>query len=71
MSSQLNPLVFIWPILKEHFGLFGTFAIHAAICFLYFIYVKRKIPETKGRSLEEIEAILIKEEVYPNSTYRQ
>ncbi len=47
-----------FPILKSHFGLFGTFAIHAGICFVYFLFVKRNIPETKGKSLEEIEVQL-------------
>lgn len=49
-----------FPILKEHFGLFGAFAIHAGICIIYFIFIIRKIPETKGKSLEEIESIFYK-----------
>jgi len=49
-----------FPVLKEHFGLHITFAIHAAICFIYFLFVKFKIPETKGKSLEEIELQLTK-----------
>ncbi|GAB3219318.1 sugar porter family MFS transporter [Algoriphagus aestuariicola] len=49
-----------FPILKSQFGLFGTFAIHAGICFVYFLFVKKNIPETKGKSLEEIEIQLIK-----------
>jgi len=44
-----------FPILKQQFGLHITFGIHAAICLLYFFFVKYKIPETKGTSLEEIE----------------
>ncbi|WP_373523327.1 MFS transporter, partial [Aquiflexum sp.] len=49
-----------FPILKAEFGLFGTFAIHAGICFVYFLFVKKNIPETKGKSLEEIENQLVK-----------
>ncbi len=49
-----------FPILKEHFGLHTTFVVHAVICFVYFIYVYRNIPETKGRSLEEIENQLVR-----------
>lgn len=47
-----------FPILKMHFGLHITFAIHAIICFLYFLFIKARIPETKGKSLEEIEVQL-------------
>jgi sugar porter (SP) family MFS transporter len=49
-----------FPILKENFGLPVTFAIHAGICFIYFLYVRTRIPETKGKSLEEIEKLLVK-----------
>lgn len=48
-----------FPILREHFGLHVTFSIHAVICFMYFLFVMRKIPETKGKSLEEIERQLV------------
>ncbi|MBS0620758.1 MAG: sugar porter family MFS transporter [Verrucomicrobia bacterium] len=36
-------------------GAAGTFALFGAICALSFIFVFRYIPETKGKSLEEIE----------------
>lgn len=49
-----------FPIMKTYFGLHTTFFIHAGICLLYFIFVKTKLPETKGKSLEEIELQLIK-----------
>jgi MFS transporter, SP family, arabinose:H+ symporter len=52
-----------FPILKAEFGLFGTFAIHAGICFVFFLFVKKNIPETKGKSLEEIETQLIKKHI--------
>ncbi|MES2376079.1 MAG: sugar porter family MFS transporter [Bacteroidota bacterium] len=49
-----------FPVLKEHLGLPLTFTIHAGICFLYFIFIITRIPETKGKSLEEIEKLLVK-----------
>jgi SP family arabinose:H+ symporter-like MFS transporter len=47
-----------FPIMKLHFGLPFTFCIHAGICLVYFLFVRLKIPETKGKSLEEIEQML-------------
>jgi hypothetical protein len=47
-----------FPILKAHVGLPATFMIHAAICLLYWFFVRTRVPETKGKSLEEIETLL-------------
>ncbi|NLU90459.1 sugar porter family MFS transporter [Chitinophaga sp. Ak27] len=47
-----------FPVLKGKVGLPGTFIIHGAICFIYFLFIQKKIPETKGKSLEEIERML-------------
>ena len=44
-----------FPIMKQHWGLPLTFLFHAALCFLYFLFVRVRVPETKGKSLEEIE----------------
>ena len=51
---------FLFPIMNEHFGLPVTFLIHGVICLMYFFFVKAKVPETKGKSLEEIELLLSK-----------
>jgi SP family arabinose:H+ symporter-like MFS transporter len=48
-----------FPIMKTAFGLPVTFAIHAGICLIYFLFVWRMVPETRGRSLEEIEKLLV------------
>ncbi len=49
-----------FPVMKQHLGLPLTFVIHAGICLLYFFFVRSKVPETKGKSLEEIEKQLVK-----------
>lgn len=51
---------FLFPIMNQHFGLSVTFLIHGVICLMYFFFVKAKVPETKGKSLEEIEQLLSK-----------
>jgi MFS family permease len=49
-----------FPIMQTHLGLPLTFGLHAGICLIYFFYVKKQIPETKGKSLEEIEKMMTK-----------
>jgi hypothetical protein len=41
---------------------YGTFWVYSFICVLGFLYIKKKLPETKGKSLEEIENEIIKED---------
>jgi MFS transporter, SP family, arabinose:H+ symporter len=47
-----------FPVMKQYWGLPLTFGVHAVLCFIYFLFVRLRIPETKGRSLEEIEKLL-------------
>jgi SP family xylose:H+ symportor-like MFS transporter len=51
-------LVFTFPILAEKIGTYGPFYLYAGICFLGFFFVKAKVKETKGKTLEELEAIM-------------
>lgn len=49
-----------FPIMQKNFGLPITFGIHGFICLAYFFYVTKYVPETKGKSLEEIEKQLMR-----------
>lgn len=48
----------LFPIMNQYLGLSVTFLIHAAICLVYFLFIRVNVPETKGKSLEEIESLL-------------
>jgi len=48
-------LTFSFPFLNRAFGSSGTFGLYALICFIGFFFILKKLPETKGKSLEQIE----------------
>jgi MFS family permease len=48
-------LVFTFPILAEQIGTYGPFYLYAVICFAGFLFVKSKVKETKGQTLEQLE----------------
>lgn len=50
----------LFPIMKSQLGMTQTFAIYAALYILFLLYAFFKIPETKGKTLEEIEIKLLK-----------
>jgi sugar porter (SP) family MFS transporter len=47
-------LVFTFPILAKELGAYGPFYMYAGICVLGFLFVRTRITETKGKTLEEI-----------------
>jgi sugar porter (SP) family MFS transporter len=51
-------LTFSFPAIKENLGWTLNFWMYAIICILGFFVIMYKLPETKGKSLEEIEDIL-------------
>jgi SP family xylose:H+ symportor-like MFS transporter len=51
-------LVFTFPLLAERLGTYGPFYLYAVICFCGSLFIKLKVTETKGQSLEEIETSL-------------
>jgi SP family xylose:H+ symportor-like MFS transporter len=52
-------LTFTFPILNQGLGTAGTFWIYGAICMAGFLFVLARVPETKGKTLEEIESGMV------------
>jgi predicted MFS family arabinose efflux permease len=52
-------LLLTFPIIRAKYGLAAPFAVYAVICAIIVLFVWKYIPETKGKSLEEIEIQLV------------
>ena len=48
-------LTFFFPPMNATLGTYGSFWIYAAICICTFVFLLRRCPETKGKSLEQLE----------------
>ena len=48
-------LVFTFPILAEQLGTYGPFYMYAGICLLGFLFIRSRVRETKGQTLEQLE----------------
>lgn len=48
-------LTYTFPIMNASLGSYGSFWVYSAICLCAFIYFVKYCPETKGKSLEELE----------------
>ena len=53
-------LTFFFPPMNATLGTYGSFWVYAAICFCAFVFLLRRCPETKGKSLEQLEKELTK-----------
>ena len=53
-------LTFSFPSMNAALGSSGTFWVYSAICVCAFVFLFRRCPETKGKSLEELEKELAK-----------
>lgn len=48
-------LTYTFPLLNVYLGAAGSFSLYGVICALGFVFIYRKVPETKGCSLEALE----------------
>ncbi|MEM6526195.1 MAG: sugar porter family MFS transporter [Bacteroidota bacterium] len=48
-------ITFTFPILNQALGSYGIFWLYSGICLVGFLFIRVRLPETKGKSLEEIE----------------
>ena len=53
-------LTFSFPSMNATLGSSGTFWIYSAICICAFVFLFKSCPETKGKSLEDLEKELVK-----------
>lgn len=60
-------LTYTFPLLNARFGAAGTFLLYSFICVLGTIFIWRKLPETKAKTLEQIEMEMTSS---PNPTSR-
>jgi len=53
-------LTYTFPLLNKFLNASGTFWLYGFICLTGFLFILKKLPETKGKSLEEVEEFLSK-----------
>lgn len=58
--AACSVLTFTFPLLNSGLGAAGTFWLYGGICLAGGIFVITSVPETKGKSLEDIEKELVK-----------
>lgn len=56
-------LTLSFPPINTALGSAATFGLYAAICVVGLLFLRHRLPETKGRSLEEIETSLINDNI--------
>jgi SP family sugar porter-like MFS transporter len=52
-------LTYTFPLLNKLLNASGTFWLYGVICVFGFWFILKKLPETKGKTLEEIENELV------------
>ena len=54
-----STLTYTFPLLNKGLGSYGTFWIYSLVCLVGFLFFFSRLPETKGKSLEQLEKELI------------
>lgn len=54
-------LTYTFPLLNKGLGASGTFWLYGFICLAGFLFIRKRLPETKGKSLETLEKELVKD----------
>ncbi|RQO69820.1 MFS transporter [Pedobacter sp. KBW06] len=50
-------LTFTFPVLAKWIGMHNTFYLYSGLCMLGFLFIRAKVRETKGKTLEELESV--------------
>ena len=53
-------LTFTFPLLSQQLKTAGTFWLYSGICFAGLVFILLRVPETKGKTLEEIEQEIVR-----------
>lgn len=56
-------LTYTFPLFNSSLGAYGTFWLYGFICMVGFLFIKINLPETKEKTLEEIEEIITNNKV--------
>jgi SP family arabinose:H+ symporter-like MFS transporter len=54
---------FSFPVLNKELGTSATLSLFALFCIIYLVYIQVRVPETKGKTLEELETQLVGQHV--------
>ena len=57
-----STLTFTFPLMRDGIGAKGAFWIYSVICLCGFLFFLKRLPETKGKSLEQLEQELVGEQ---------
>ena len=55
-----STLTFTFPLMRDGIGAKGAFWIYSVICLCGFLFFLKRLPETKGKSLEQLEQELVR-----------